>query len=46
MLDDAPDPFSERNGGPRPVDIRAEPGNERLTASRQKPSRRRGRFIE
>ena len=40
-----PTPFSERNGRPGPVDIRTEPGKERLMASRQKSSRGRGRFI-
>ena len=45
MLDDAADPFSERNGRPCPVDIRAQPGNERLMASRQQPSRSRGRVV-
>ena len=45
VLDDAADPFSERNGRPGPVDIRTEPGKERLMASRQKSSRGRGRFI-
>jgi len=45
MLDDAADPFSERNGRSCPVNIRAEPGDERLTASRQKSSRGRGRVV-
>jgi hypothetical protein len=46
MLYDAADLFGQRNRRPRPVDIRAEPGDERLTASRQKPSRGRGRVVE
>ena len=41
MLDDAADPSSERNGRSCPVDIGAEPGDERLTASGQKQSRAR-----
>ncbi len=46
MLDDAANSFGKRDGRPRPVDIRAEPGNERLTASRQKPSRGGGRVVQ
>ena len=40
MLDDAADPFSERNGRRCPADIRTEPGDERLTiySSNQTPS--------
>ena len=46
VIDDAADPLGERDGRPRPLDIRAQSRDERLTASRQKLSRRGGRVFE